>query len=396
MPSTVKGFRFAQVEASLRYKGRPDLALIVADRPAATAAVFTQNAVTAAPVLLCREHLKKAPKSRAVIINAGRANACTGKPGLADARQTARALARTIACRPEEVLTASTGIIGQRIGVEKLVENVPPLVHALQPGSIEPLAKAIMTTDTRPKFAEAGFQSGRTAVTVQGIAKGAGMIAPNMATLLAFAVTDAVVPQTALRQAFGIATRDSFNAITIDGDTSTNDTAILMASGAAGAENLAPGSAGFRKFAGALAEVMTALARMVVSDGEGATRLIRVAVTGARSEPEARRAAFTIANSPLCKTAFAGGDPNWGRLIAAAGRAGVKLNGEKFSVTIGGVPVVKRGVLPSIETDRAAAAVMKGSEFDVVVDLASGRAKASVYTCDFTEGYIRINADYRS
>ncbi len=396
MSSTVKGFRFAIHEASLRYKNRPDLALIVADSPAASAGAFTQSKVVAAPVTLCREHLKKSAKSRAVIVNAGRANACTGKPGMADAKATVKALASAIGAKPEEVLVASTGIIGQRIGVEKLVENLPPLVSNLAPGSIEPLAKAIMTTDTKPKFAETTVKLGGASVTVQGISKGAGMIAPNMATMLGFLVTDAAVPAGLLRKVFKGAVQQSFNAITIDGDTSTNDTAIMLASGAAGNRPLAAGGRDLKAFEAALADVCTGLARMIVADGEGATKLIKVVITGAKSVAEARRAALTIANSPLCKTAFAGGDPNWGRLIAAAGRAGVALDGERFSVTIGGVPVVRKGVLPDADTDKAAAQKMKGAEFDVIVDLAAGKATDTVWTCDFTEGYIRINADYRS
>lgn len=396
MSSTVKGFQFATLEAGLRYKDRPDLALIVSDRPCASAAAFTQSRVVAAPVTLSRDHLKRSPKSRAIVVNAGRANACTGKPGMADARQTTRAVARLIGASPEEVLVASTGIIGQRIGVEKLVEHLPQLVANLSPGSLEPLAAAIMTTDTRAKFAEAILKLGGATVTVQGIAKGAGMIAPNMATMLGFMVTDAAVPGLLLKGLFRGSVDQSFNAITIDGDTSTNDTAVLLASGAAGNRSLASGTKDLKKFSDAVADVATSLARMIVADGEGATKVVKVVITGAKSTAEARRAALTIANSPLCKTAFAGGDPNWGRLIAAAGRAGVALDGERFSVTIGGVPVVRKGVLPDAETDKAAAARMKSPEFDVVVDLASGRATDTVWTCDFTEGYIRINADYRS
>ncbi len=396
MSSIVKGFRFATLEANLRYKGRPDLALIVADGPAASAAAFTQSKVVAAPVTLCREHLKKSPKSRAVLVNAGRANACTGKPGMADAKLSVKGLAELLEVKPQEVLVASTGIIGQRIGVERLVDNLPPLVARLAPGSLEPLAKAIMTTDTKPKFAEAHLKIGGQTVTVQGISKGAGMIAPNMATMLGFMVTDAAISGPLLKKLFKGAVDQSFNAITIDGDTSTNDTAIVLASGAAGNKPLVAGSKDLAKFTSALADVCTNLSRMIVADGEGATKLVKIVVTGAKSTAEARRASLTIANSPLCKTAFAGADPNWGRLIAAAGRTGVALDGERFSVTIGGVPLVRKGVLPDAEADKAASLKMKGSEFDVIVDLASGKATDTVWTCDFTEGYIRINADYRS
>ncbi len=394
--SPVKGFRFATRVAELRYKGRPDLSAVVSDASCVAAGVFTRNRVVAAPVVVSKEHLRKSPRHRAVLLNAGRANACTGAPGLSDARAECRSLARLLWCKPEEILLCSTGIIGQRIGVEKLTQNLPALVMDLKPGALPKVARAIMTTDTYPKYAEARFQVGARRYSIAGVAKGAGMIAPDMATLLSVIVTDAALPKGLLQRAVSEAADLSFNAITIDGDTSTNDTLLLLASGAAGGRPLRAGTAGYRAFEKALQKVALDLALQVARDGEGARKLVKIEVTGARTQTEARACAKAIAESPLVKTALAGEDPNWGRIFAAAGRSGARFDFERATLDFENLRLVARGRQTSPAAEKRAHKIMKRSEYSVTVALRAGKFSAFYYTCDFTQEYVTINADYRS
>ncbi|MEW6774945.1 MAG: bifunctional glutamate N-acetyltransferase/amino-acid acetyltransferase ArgJ [Bdellovibrionota bacterium] len=392
----MRGFLFANVAAKLRYIKRPDLALIVSDGPCVAAGVFTKNRVKAAPVLLSRENLRALPTHRAVLLNAGRANACTGKPGLEDAKESCEELAKLLNCDPREILLCSTGIIGQRIRISKLKRALPGLVQELEPYTFPPLARAIMTTDTYPKYVGRSFSFNRRRYNLAGIAKGAGMIAPDMATMLSVVVTDAPLSKAALQQALSEVVDKSFNAITIDGDTSTNDTLLLLSSGAAGGESLSPGTGVYDLFVRELGELCLTLAKMIAMDGEGATKFVTIRVLEAKNQKEAAACAKTIANSPLVKTAFAGEDPNWGRILAAAGRSGARFNPNKVRLDIGGVRIVSAGKQESLRAEKRAHSVMKKPSYEIALRLGAGKAQTVVYTCDLTEDYVEVNADYRS
>ncbi len=398
-PFQIPGFSVAAVESGSRYQGRLDLALIAADSPEGCTAsgVFTRNAFCAAPVEICRERLKNR-KAKAVLVNAGIANACTGEPGKQRASEMTAAAAEALGCAANLVLPASTGVIGMELPLGPAVRVMPELVGALRADGWEDAAKAIMTTDTVPKMASAQVVLGGKTVTIGGIAKGSGMIAPDMATLLAFVCTDASVGPDVLDHWTKAATDKSFNCITVDGDTSTNDSLIVLASGAAGNPVLnGIESADSRAFGEALGAVLEDLAVQLVTDGEGATKLIEIGVVGAADIAAARTVALTVANSPLVKTAFFGEDANWGRIVAAAGRAGVKVIPEKVTLFFEDLCVFKGGTpVLGKEIEEKATRVFKQKEIRVRLDLGMGNAEFTAYTCDFSFDYVKINASYRS
>jgi len=391
--TTPQGFRAAGVSAGIKANGGLDLALLVSETPATAAAVFTINRAQAAPVLVSREHLTRSGGiARAVIVNSGCANACTGDEGLQIANTMAADTARLVGCPVEHVLVASTGVIGVALPLDKIRSGLPAALRALGANQGAAAARAIMTTDPFPKEAAARTTIGGRDASVGGMAKGSGMIEPMMATMLAFITTDAAVPQPLLDRALRDAVHDTFNAITVDGECSTNDTVMLLANGASGAT---VDAGQYDAFVRALRGVCLELALGIVRGGEGATKLVTVTVTGAASPEEARRAAKAIANSPLVKTAIHGGDPNWGRLIAVAGRAGVEFDLGRAAVTIGSTVLFEAGT-PHDDNAPRAAEYLKGKEIAVAVDLGAGRATSTVWTCDLSAEYVRINADYRT
>jgi len=387
------GFRAAAVAAGIKPEG-PDLALLVADRTCAAAAVFTTNQAQAAPVIVSREHLA-AGQARAVVVNAGIANAATGERGVADAREMAAATAQAVGCRPAEVVVASTGVIGLRLPMDKVRAGIVRAARGVDRDKGAEAARAIMTTDTRPKEARVGFSLGGETVTVGAMAKGAGMIAPNMATMLAFFTTDAAVDPPLLRQALREAVGVSLNRVTVDGDTSTNDMALVLASGAARAPAIRDTGPAYDAFRSALTEVSRRIAELIVRDGEGATRIAEVRVEGARDEADADRIARVIADSPLVKTALHGGDPNWGRILAAVGRAGVPVDIDRVDLFLGDVWVAQGGQARDYE-ERAAHRAMLEDPVRIRVRLGAGEATGWIWTCDFSHGYVDINAHYRS
>jgi glutamate N-acetyltransferase / amino-acid N-acetyltransferase len=391
----VPGFKAAGTAAGVKKHGGPDLALIVADAPAVAAGIFTQSRVKAAPVLISRARLRRAV-AQAIVINSGNANACTGPEGLAAARDISREVARLLNLRESLVLPASTGVIGQPLPVEKILRTLPELAAGLKPEGLSEAARAIMTTDTRPKTAHLQETIGGVKVTVAGIAKGAGMIHPDMATLLAFVLTDAAVLPMALKGFLREAADRSFNRISIDGDTSTNDTVLLLAGGRAGNEPLGGNPAAAAAFREMLAGVMQDLARQVVADGEGVSRVYRILVTGAASPADAKRAAATVAASPLVKTAMAGADVNWGRIMAALGRSGARFDPTKVDIVIGEHFVAKNGQGLGEPAEAAAQALILAGPFTVTISLNHGNFSDHYDTCDLTEEYIKINASYRS
>lgn len=393
-----RGFQFSAMACGLRRKNRPDLGLIASDAPASTAGVFTTNLVKAAPVLLCQEHLRAAAgRMRALVVNSGNANCATGPGGLAASRATAKGLARALGCRAEQVLVCSTGVIGVPLPVDKILAALPELARSRAAGIEEfgAFTRAIMTTDTRPKWAAASCRIGGKQVRLLGCAKGAGMIHPQMATMLAYVATDAAIAPGVLRRALVNIAERTFNSITVDGDTSTNDTLLVLANGAAGARAIRAGSGDYRAFAAALERVCRALALAIVADGEGASRVVEIEVRGAPSARAAEQVARTIAGSPLVKTALAGADPNWGRILAAAGRSGVKFDPERSAITMAGMPVYRRGRALQFD-ERAAHERLLRSHVPIVMDLRAGRGHARIWTCDFTADYVHINASYRT
>ncbi len=391
--ATARGFRAAGVCAGIKASGNPDLMLLVSDTPAQAAAVFTTNKVLAAPVLVSQAHLQRSGSIvRAIIVNSGCANACTGDQGMQDAREMAAETARLVGCPVEQVLVSSTGVIGVALPMTKIRAGLPIAFGALAADQGPLAARAIMTTDPFPKEAARRIRIGDQDVTIGGMAKGSGMIEPMMATMLGFVTTDAVVPRALLDRALRAAVNDTFNAITVDGDSSTNDCVMLLANGASG---VSVDEASYATFLEGLKAVCLELALGIVRGGEGATKLVTVNVTGAASSVEARKAAKVIANSLLVKTAIHGGDPNWGRLICAAGRAGVAFDASRAAVTMGSIVLFKDGQ-PHDDMAPAAAEYLKGTDLTVGVDLGSGSASSTVWTCDLSAEYVRINADYRT
>jgi glutamate N-acetyltransferase / amino-acid N-acetyltransferase len=393
-----RGFRFSATACGLKKTGALDLALLSSDVPASAAAVFTQNLVVAPPVVVSKAHLKASKgRMRAVIANAGNANCATGSAGYAAALKTVEEAARHLRCRPEEIVVCSTGVIGVPLPVEKILRALPGITRNRRPSSrsFAEFSLAICTTDTRPKTAAASFKMAGKRIHLVGCAKGAGMIHPNMATTLAFVATDANISPSLLQKTLRGVTSRTFNAISIDGDTSTNDTLLVLANGASGAPTIKSGSSAHRAFSKALEEVCHSLALQIVADGEGAQRVIELEIRGAKTEAAARRIGETIATSPLVKTAFAGGDPNWGRIFAAAGRSGVKFDPNRVEIHMAGIPVLRRGQ-PLEFNERAASNRLLEKNVHIIVDLHAGRASARYWTCDFTSEYVRINASYRT
>jgi len=392
------GFSFASAACGLKKSGL-DLGLLVSDSPAAAAAVFTRNLVRAAPVLVSERHFRTARgKMRGVIVNSGNANCCTGTDGIAAATATASKVARELeGLRSSQILVCSTGVIGVPLRSEKIIRAVPALVHArsASPAAFAKFTRAIMTTDTRPKWTSAKCDIGGKRVRILGCTKGAGMIQPNMATMLAFLVTDAAIAPVLLSRALRAAVQHTFNAISVDGDTSTNDTVILLANGQSGARKIVREDSDYKKFCAALESVSKSLALAIVADGEGAHRVIEIEVRGASSERAAGQIARTIANSPLVKTALAGADPNWGRILAAAGRSGAAFDPRRVEIRLAGTCVCRRGGEYPFD-ERAVHRKMLAKYVPIVVDLHAGRAGARMWTCDFTGEYVRINASYRT
>ncbi len=403
-----RGFRFAAASAGLKKRGHTgslDVALIVSDPPGSAAAVFTQNLVQAPPVILSRAHVRASSDAmRAVIVNSGNANCSVGPGGMAASRATARHVAKLIGCAMQQVVVCSTGVIGVPLPVERILKAAPGLVSALafSPRAFDGLTRAIMTTDTRPKRAAASYKIGGRSVRVAGCAKGAGMIHPNMATMLSFVFTDAAVAPPALDRALREVVARTFNCISVDGDSSTNDTLLVLANGASGARTITKARGGdYAEFVGALEKVCHALALGIVADGEGATHVVEIQVRGAPSDRAAKQVAQTIAGSPLVKTAIAGADPNWGRILAAAGRAGVPFNPDHAEIWLGGMKMYgpPKGESYSIALpldERAAHRCLLEKNVPIIVDLHHGPGTARVWTCDFTQEYVHINASYRT
>jgi len=394
-----RGFTFAAAHCGLK-RSRLDVGILISETPAAAAAVFTTNRVVAAPVVVSREHLRQARrKMRGVLVNSGNANCCTREDGRPASLATTSKLAAELGeADPSQFLVCSTGVIGAPLQVDKILQAVPDLVGARSADSaaFEEFARAIMTTDTRPKWAAARCHVEGKPARILGCAKGSGMIHPRMATMLAFLATDAAISPALLSRALRASVARTFNSITVDGDTSTNDTVAVLANGQSGAPAIAKvASAGYTNFCAALQRVCRSLALAIVEDGEGAQRVMEIEVRGAPSEQAADRVARTIANSPLVKTAFAGADPNWGRILAAAGRAGVRFDPARTNIRIAGVLVCRDGREHSFD-EAAVHEKMLAKFVPVRLDLRSGRASARVWTCDFTQEYIHINASYRT
>jgi glutamate N-acetyltransferase/amino-acid N-acetyltransferase len=389
-----QGFRLAGLHCGLKHDARKDIALLVSDAPCTVAGVFTTNQVKAAPVLRDQAILAgQGARVRAVLASTGSANACTGEQGLRDAHTSAAKVAALLGCAPDEVLTLSTGVIGLPLNMTALEQGIVSLVPALRADGWAAAAAAIMTTDTRPKLASARLSSG---AVIAGIAKGAGMIAPHMATMLALIATDVSIPAADLNRYLRVAVDESFNRIVVDGDMSTNDTVLLLANGAAGVT-----IAESAEFQAALTAVCVALAQAIVRDGEGATKFVTVEVSGAADEASARRIAHQIAVSPLVKTAFNGADANWGRILAAAGYAGVTLDPARLSLWLldaDGQPAMQlvEGGQPTAYDERAAIALMQLAEWGVRLSLGLGLGRAHVWTCDLSHDYVTINGHYRT
>jgi glutamate N-acetyltransferase/amino-acid N-acetyltransferase len=392
----IAGVRLATHACNIRYKGRPDVLLVELCEGTQVAGVFTRSRVSAAPVEWCRAQLASGT-ARSVIVNAGNANAFTGKHGMDSVQRVTDAVAKALGCSAKEVFIASTGVIGEPLMDDKITGALPQLKSALQPDVWDDAARAIMTTDTFMKVATRSVQIADTPVTLNGIAKGSGMIAPDMATLLAFVFTDAAIPAPIFQRLLEDANEASFNSITVDSDTSTNDTLLAFATGNAGNSPFTSvEDAHLQPFRAALAELLRDLAIQVVKDGEGAQKFVTIQVRGAEDAGAAKTIALTIANSPLVKTAIAGEDANWGRIVAAVGRSGEKVEQNKIEVRIGGVLVAKNGVRVEGFDETPVAAHMKGQEIAIEVHLGIGKGEATVYTCDLTHGYIDINGSYRS
>ncbi|MBW1740369.1 MAG: bifunctional glutamate N-acetyltransferase/amino-acid acetyltransferase ArgJ [Deltaproteobacteria bacterium] len=389
----VPGFVAGSASAGLKKGGNKDLGMIFSEVPACAAGVFTTNQVQAAPVLLDKKRIKSG-RCQAIVANSGNANACTGKQGIEDAKAVARAAAAALKIPEEMVLVGSTGVIGQRLNISAIEAAVPKLADQLSPSGLYDVAQAIMTTDSFPKTASRQGSVGDKTFTVAAVAKGAGMIRPDLATMLCFICTDIGARPDLLGQALKDAVAGSFNTITVDGDTSTNDTVLLLANGLSGL-NLQDAACA-TAFQEVLNDVLFTLALQIVRDGEGATKLVTIEVRGASSKADATRVAYAVANSLLVKTALFGEDANWGRIMAAVGRSGVPINLDRIDIYFDDVRVVKHGLGCGKEAEAAATKVLKADHFSMVVDLKLGSKSAMVHTCDLSTDYVRINADYRS
>ncbi|MBO4548170.1 MAG: bifunctional glutamate N-acetyltransferase/amino-acid acetyltransferase ArgJ [Abditibacteriota bacterium] len=387
-----KGFSASGVYCGLKQKGL-DVALVWSDRPAVCAGVFTTNAFKAAPVVYDREILARGGSVRAVVLNAGNANACTGIRGSRDVSDTCAEAASLLSVQPHEVLAASTGIIGVPMPMDKLLDGVRKAAACLSPDGGRDASEAIITTDTCAKRVSASFRQGGVTVTIGGMSKGAGMINPDMATTLTVITTDANIGRPALQRALGSAAETSFNALTVDGDMSTNDTCLVLANGAAGAPEIEYDTPEYCAFEKALGEVMTGLARLLAADGEGATKYMEITVKGAATVSDARRAAKAIGNSPLVKTAVFGEDPNWGRVLCAAGYSGARVDPSAASLWFGDILIVKNGEpVPGADARPA----LKNKEVFITLDLGIGSGEAVCFSCDFSYDYVKINGEYHT
>jgi|WetSurMetagenome_2_1015567.scaffolds.fasta_scaffold00105_7 glutamate N-acetyltransferase / amino-acid N-acetyltransferase len=387
------GFLFSTVEAAVKKPGKKDLALICSEKEAVMAGMFTTNKVKAAPVKLDARQIRSG-KGQAIIVNSGNANACTGAQGMKDAAGMCGLVADAKGIRADKVYVCSTGVIGTPMPMDRISAKIPELVSNLGEMTFYDVATAIMTTDTFPKIVSKQIKIGGKVVTIAGICKGAGMIQPNMATMLAFVITDARIEKSALDAALKRSVKRSFNRITIDGDMSTNDTVLIMANNAAGNKTICAKTRNFETFARALSELTYELSEMVVRDGEGATKLVEVEVRNAKNEKEAEKGAFAIANSLLVKTAIYGNDANWGRLLCALGYSGIAIVEEKTDVYINDVLVARKGVATGV--DKEANEAMKSDTLHIVIDMGLGKGGAKVLTCDLTVDYVKINAEYRT
>ncbi|WP_170761104.1 bifunctional glutamate N-acetyltransferase/amino-acid acetyltransferase ArgJ [Ruegeria lacuscaerulensis] len=388
----IDGVRFATVEAGVRYQGRTDVMLAVMDPGTSVAGVFTRSATRAAPVLDCQDKIGGASDGpAAILVNSGNANAFTGHYGQTSVAEVTQAISAATGVPAERVFTSSTGVIGEPLPHERIVAQLETLKAGLSRHAVEDAARAIMTTDTFPKGASAQVEVDGKTVSIAGIAKGSGMIAPDMATMLVYIFTDAQVEQTALQAMLGAQTDRTFNCITVDSDTSTSDSLLLCATGASGVD-----ATNSEVFAEALEGVMLDLAQQVVRDGEGATKFVEIRVIGAASDADAKVHGLAIANSPLVKTAIAGEDPNWGRVVMAIGKSGAAADRDLLSISFGDILVAENGWVSPDYREEDAAAYMKGQDLVIAVDLGLGDGKSTVWTCDLTHGYIEINADYRS
>lgn len=390
---TPKGFLFSTVEAAIKKPGRKDLALIYSEVEASIAGTFTTNKVKAAPVKLDIKKIRSG-KGQAIVINSGNANACTGKKGMKDAADMVSLVAKRLNIKPSLVYVCSTGVIGAPMPIERIRPKISELADNLGRATIEDVAEAIMTTDRFPKIVKKKVKMGNKVGSIVGICKGAGMIWPDMATMLCFIVTDVAVKQKTLHKVLNDAVKKSFNRITIDGDRSTNDTALIIANGMLGNPQITEKSGTYPAFKKVLHEVTFELSKLIVKDGEGATKFIEIEVKGARNEADAEKAAFAVANSNLVKTAIYGNDANWGRIMAALGYSGVAIKEEKIDIYFGKLRIANKGLTTG--KDKEAGEVLRGKDIKIIIDLHLGRSSAKVLTCDLTEEYIRVNAAYRS
>jgi glutamate N-acetyltransferase/amino-acid N-acetyltransferase len=391
--TAVPGILAAGITAGIKPSGKKDLALIYSSAPARAAAVFTTNQVKGAPVLVSQEHIRDG-KAQAIVASSGCSNVCTGEQGVKDAREMTKTVGELLRIKPNQVLIAATGVIGQPLPMDKIRTALPKLVKALSPQGGRSAAEAIMTTDTRLKEAALRVEVGGRPITIGGIAKGVGMLEPHLATMFCFLATDAMVAADALPRVLKRSADASINRITVDGDQSTSDTVAVLANGLAENAPLERGSRGLRQFALGLDAIVARLAHMLVADGEGATKVVEVAVSGARTRREALLAARSIANSPLVKTAINGADPNWGRIMMALGKSPARVVQDKVSIRFGDEPLVEKGMLkPGARVDRIRALMAEG-EYPIAIDLGLGRGRDTVWTSDLSEEYVRINAKY--
>ncbi len=388
-----KGFLFSAVAAAIKKTGRLDLALIFSEKEAVASGMFTKNNIKAAPVRLNMKRIKSG-KGQAIIVNSGNANACTGKNGMKDAIEMAAMIADALGLKQNKVYACSTGVIGTPMPMEKIRSKTAELTDNLGRKTINDVATAIMTTDTFPKVISKMIEIDSKTITISGVCKGAGMICPNMATMLCFIVTDANIDKSALDKALKNAVEKSFNRITVDGDMSTNDTILIMANGLADNSLIKLNSKEFNKFADAISDITYELSKMIVKDGEGATKLVEIEVKNAKNKKDAEKGAFTIANSLLVKTTIYGNDANWGRIMAALGHSEISIKEEKIDIALNDLKIVSKGIGTGM--DKEANERLKSKEIKITIDLHNGRSNAKVLTCDLTEDYVKINAEYRT
>lgn len=390
---TPEGFLFAVAEASIKKPGKKDLAIIYTAEPSAAAGVFTKNRVKAAPVVIDAKRMRKS-KGQAIIVNSGNANACTGEQGMKDALMMSRRVAELLKIDEEDVFVCSTGVIGTPLPMDRIIPKLDEAVQNLGKATLNDVAEAIMTTDTFAKKASTSFKVKGAKAVLAGVAKGAGMISPNMATTLGLFVTDLSIASSSLKATLKESVEQSFNRIVVDGEMSTNDTVLILANGMAKNETVTDGTEELKVFRAAFDGLSSDLAKMIVKDGEGATKIFTIHLKGAGKEKEALKFARSVARSPLVKTAVYGNDPNWGRIVTALGYAGPTFNHAKMDIFIGPVKIVSSGI--TTNRDLEAVEILKKKEFDITIDLKSGHAMVSMLTCDLTEEYIKINSEYKT